>query len=1718
MNKLAITSLQASSAFRKWTPVILLILALLATIPVAEARDEGPAATAPVNYGRPAESSLRVPKVLPDEATDDEILLLAGLPEPLLATGPRVNSDSKVVVRTLKKYEKRKTPHDLSALREFLQENSNSRWASGVRLNLLLLCYRNGYFSEALDLARACWEGLKEQAGGNARLIADRALAEYALMLARVGKMDELKTLVDSVEDRVVGIAAEQRLNQAREGLWHMTHKPETAFLCGPYALRNVGLTMGQIDESEAQSFLEGISSTKEGFTVDEVKAMGSERKVLTKAVERPVGGPVPIPSVVHWKIGHFAAILAERGGYFLVEDPTFRNQTWISLEALDEEASGVFLVPEESTDFDLPEASSDRARSLSGKGHSGNSDEDETDECDEKTGGCGPCSEGMPVYAFHTMLCSLTVSDTPLVAVPTAGPGLSFKLSYNQREAKQPISYTFTNFGANWVSDFVSYVKEVNPGIVGTNVEIRNFSGGGSTYMNYNSTNMAYGGLMENQARLVRKETGGILTGYEQEFQGGGKEKFSYLAGGRFFIKEVMDRYGNSLTFVYDDELNPGVGVAGRLKRIYTEEGLYAEFFYDESDQFLVSSIRDPWGREALFRYNPQGRLSEIEDAAGMSSSFVYDGSGFITAMTTPYGTTTFNSGKPKIGYGLIAWIEATDPMGGTERVEMNLSSSETGMPSSYSGPVPTGISVDTGDFDDRNSFYWNWKQWEVAKGLTGIAKYGKAHVYHWLQPSSGADSSTGVLQSEKPPLESWIWYNYPGQSSIRNVGTQSQPNKVARVLDDGTNQLTQFTYNNEGRVTLAVDPVGRSTRSTYFPGGVDLQMVERQLTGGTWVKVAEHGNYQPNGQPGWSKDGGGFQTSFGYNAAGQLETITDPLNEVTVMEYGQSPQSPDIAQIVAVKRKPTPGGALVTVSTSNRSIVNQSGAILLRETTTDADGLPIVTDYDELMRPVKTTYPDGSFSEILYDRLDPHILRDRNGNRTIQSYNLRRQLSEVRDAEGRVTTHEWCECGAMAALIDPEGRRTEWHHDLQNRVVKKIFPDLTPMDYVYETNTSRLKTTTDAKGQVKTMAYFKDDRIQGITYTNEEITTPNVSFTYDDLGRQWTRTDGEGVTTHGYHPMATGQLGAGQLASVDGPWQNDTVSMTYDAAGRLTGKVCAGSVTSLQIDYLGRVTDATNGLGTFATTYHGVGNRADVISYPGTLGIKMSYLPANQNLRPSRMAFGLLDGAGNITTQLQADSLAYAPNGNITDWTQERGAVTEGSQFSYGYDKAYQVKRATRTGLGGGFPAQEQFYSYDKGGNRISREVDGTLTKETPNALNQLVQRGGGGMVRVSGTLSEAAKVTVNGLAARMVDATTFEGEISAQPGDNTFAVSAVDGNGNTANKSYRTYVFNATPQEFSYDLVGNLISDERRTLEWDAENRLVAIDYLDGRRTEMAYDGLGRRVRIVEKSGATETSHKRFLWCDMAICEERDAANTTTKRFYSQGVEVGVAKYFYGRDHLGSVRTIVNASGVLVGRVDYDAWGRPTKEGAFTPDFGYTGHYWHQPSALFLAPFRAYDPETARWLSRDPLKNAEMKEGPNLYAYCANEPVNRLDPDGKTMYICYATAFGARGLLGYHTYIYDTEKGERCERSEKSRSSTNRTQLAKGPSSGDLCVPLPDQSQNDNLMKCCRETANDGAWIPKKNDCHDSLKRCFEKAGLKPPISNPFDNPRKFCQFPR
>ena len=96
----------------------------------------------------------------------------------------------------------------------------------------------------------------------------------------------------------------------------------------------------------------------------------------------------------------------------------------------------------------------------------------------------------------------------------------------------------------------------------------------------------------------------------------------------------------------------------------------------------------------------------------------------------------------------------------------------------------------------------------------------------------------------------------------------------------------------------------------------------------------------------------------------------------------------------------------------------------------------------------------------------------------------------------------------------------------------------------------------------------------------------------------------------------------------------------------------------------------------------------------------------------------------------------------------------------------------------------------------------------------------------------------------------------------------------------------------------------------------------------------------------------------------------------------------------DHLGSVRQLTGQTKAALARYDYASYGELMRNAGLPLTVGYTGHLWDNAIGQYYAPFRYYNPQTARWNMRDPLG---FVDGPNVYAYVAGNPVNYIDPFG-------------------------------------------------------------------------------------------------------------------------
>jgi RHS repeat-associated protein len=210
------------------------------------------------------------------------------------------------------------------------------------------------------------------------------------------------------------------------------------------------------------------------------------------------------------------------------------------------------------------------------------------------------------------------------------------------------------------------------------------------------------------------------------------------------------------------------------------------------------------------------------------------------------------------------------------------------------------------------------------------------------------------------------------------------------------------------------------------------------------------------------------------------------------------------------------------------------------------------------------------------------------------------------------------------------------------------------------------------------------------------------------------------------------------------------------------------------------------------------------------------------------------------------------------------------------------------------------------------------------------------------------------------------------------------------------------------FEFDANGNLISDGTRTFEWDARNRLIAVN-IGSHRTEMQYNGQQHRVRIIEKENGSTTSDIRSIWCEDRICEERTSDGiTVTRRAVSHGEDSDGVNLFYVEDHLGSTVSVSDSVATTLGRYTYDPFGRQTAApSAQLLVRGFTRHMWLPDAELWVSQYRGYDPAIGRWISQDP---TGFYDGPNAYDYVHNRTTILVDPDGQAAVVPIVIVGGA------------------------------------------------------------------------------------------------------------
>jgi RHS repeat-associated protein len=1427
-------------------------------------------------------------------------------------------------------------------------------------------------FSRALASWNEAWTLAKDSADVYGRAVADGAIAEWLTLSASFGQIDEVQERLSQIADRGIAGSAGSKIAAARETIALIKGHPERTLPCGPEALLALLAERG----IAAPSFLSGYRPTSAGTSLKELEILATRSGISLRTAFREDASQLPIPAIVHLKINHFVTVTERQGDRYRVVDRTRAAIYWVTSDTLFDESTGYVLIAADAKHDGWRDVTDAEGSQVTGRGPACPDGSQNTNPpcgiCCKPGPGCGSGTcKGMAVYEFDATTTSLRLLDRPVGYTPPRGPAVPMTIAYLQRDALQPQIFTSTNLGPKWSFEWVRFVQEEPTdaqGITPAHVWVALPPGGREVFSQPDAQG-TFPAHWNSRATLVRVNDSPVR--YERRLADGSVEVYTVSDGApvgqrRVLMSALTDPLGQTLSLTWDSQ--------ARLVAITDALGQVTTIAYEHADSLKITRITDPFGRFATFTYNAAGQLASITDVVGITSSFSYGPNDFVGTLRTPYGVTTFRHEPNSIDTS-FRFIEATDALGGTEHLEFQWETASLATTAS-SSEVPTGFAAWNTNLNHYNSFYWNKLAWMLGKN-----DLSKAEITHWLvKPEwSGWQKYSYVPHSIKKPLESRVWYAYPGQSSGNEdeLGWWRMPSRIGRVLDDGTSQIWVTEYNAMGYVTQTTDPVGRSSIFSYASNGIDQTEI-RQANGASTDLIA---TYTSNALhlPLTITDVSGQTVSYTYDTQGRTLTTTTPVRS-GITENRTTTYTYDSNGYLLSLSGPSTG-------TATTYTYDAYGRI---RTITDPDNYTVTLDYDALDRVIRVSYPDGTYEETIYDKLDPSRERDRLGRWTQTFYDSLRRAVAVVDSMGQVTTLVWCSCGSLDKIVDPNGNATAWERDGEGRVVRTVNADGSDSVLTFENTTSRPKQFRDPKQQVTTIQYFLDNTWKQVSYTNTTNATPSVSFTYDPIyPRLASMTDGSGTTTYAFNAISqTPALGAGQLSSVDGPLSNDAISYTYDELGRVTERSINGVSLSTTYDALHRVSAETNALGSFAFSYDGATDRLSNITYPNGQTTTLAYFGANQDYEIQDIHNRLSGGA-----TLSRFQYTYDKRGILTSWSQQADG-NPAKVYEFGRDLIGRLTTATlRTGDPIPVILKRYAYLFDRASNRTGEEIGDETYRATTDTRNAATSIQSGGSLTFAGTVSEPATVTVQGRTAVVTAANEFIGSASVQAGTTTVAVTATDASGNTRTNGYEVTQPTAT-QTLTYDANGSLTADGTRTFEWDGANRLVAIN--EGtHRTEFTYDGLSHRTRIVEKDATVVITDRSYIWCGESICEERLSDGSVVRRFFDHGMQENGVAFFYTMDHLGSIRELTDTTGSVRARYDYDPYGRMTKVSGDKDSFyTFAGLWSHAPSGLMLSPTRAYDPAFGRWVSEDPIG---LRGGLNVHGYAEGMPTDFSDPSG-------------------------------------------------------------------------------------------------------------------------
>ncbi|MEU8877783.1 DUF6531 domain-containing protein [Streptomyces javensis] len=768
--------------------------------------------------------------------------------------------------------------------------------------------------------------------------------------------------------------------------------------------------------------------------------------------------------------------------------------------------------------------------------------------------------------------------------------------------------------------------------------------------------------------------------------------------------------------------------------------------------------------------------------------------------------------------------------------------------------------------------------------------------------------------------------------------------PGLKVTTLTSPDGAVTRYLIDEAHQVVGEIDASGAVSRTAYDQAGRTVAETD-PLGRTTGFRYDEHGHLtavlrpdgseisaalDARGNPLRITDPGGAVWRQTFDAAGNRTSLTDPLRATTRYLYD-----------------PRGGLLAVTDPLGATTRVRCDGAGLPVEIT---DPLGATTFYqrDAFGRVVTETDPLGAVTRYDWSP-EGRLLRRTGPDGSAESWTYDGEgncLSHT-DPIGGTTVYEYTHFDLLAARTGPDGVRHTFTHDAATRLVQVTNPQGLTWDYAYDP-AGHLIAETDFDG--RRVTYAHDAAGQLVSRTDP--LGQHTAYAYDTLGRVVSQDAAGRVSTFRWGP-------AGELLEAVGP--NTELTRTYDSVGRMVSETVDGRTLHLAYDAAGQLVSRRTPAGAETTyAYDAAGNR--------------TALTAGGHVLASAH-----DAAGRETTRRIGDALT----------------------LTHAWDPLGRLTRQSLTGTSGGIHHRAYGYRADGYVTEVDDHLSGRRTFD----------------------LDAAGRVTA-------VHAHGWtETYAYDEAGNQTHATwpSTQPAEEATGTRTYTgTRITGAGSVRYEHDEAGRLTLRRKTRLSrkpdtwrytWDAEDRLVSVTTPDGTVWRYRYDPFGRRTskQRLAADGETVLEQTDFTWDGPTLVEQTtttpDFPHPVTLTWDHDGLrpvaqteriteattqrEIDARFFAIVTDLVGTPTELIDDSGTIAWHTRSTLWGTTTwaaDSTAYTP-LRFPGQYFDPETGLHYNFHRYYDPDSARYLSPDPLG---LAPAPNPFAYVHNPHVS-LDPDG-------------------------------------------------------------------------------------------------------------------------